>query len=281
MKRATILPFVLGVAATGALLIPRVAAAQNSAPASGAVIRTWTVPKPGAAPPFAFSGPAAQHIEPVEYRSEEEMSEQDRARVADATPLLREKAALDGFNLRDGQWSYRQIVCPALPNHILLLFTRDSGTRAATLLSAAIPRDATGPVRIVPVERRGFSLFSPASVNPITIAVFNRIRADEPASRDVNWLTTGLCYAALAGARPEAQGLPGSRGEQDNLGAMPPTLDLLAGGESEMRFVATTASGRPMEWHLSFSPKGRLLKASLSPLPAQLTWRVPAANSVP
>jgi hypothetical protein len=72
-----------------------------------------------------------------------------------------------------------------------------------SVFTVSIPRGGDGRVRIIPIQRRGYSLFSPAPINALTISAFNHIRAEEhPKAPD--WLGTGLCYAALAGAHPQA-----------------------------------------------------------------------------
>ena len=101
-----------------------------------------------------------------------------------------------------GQWSYQQVVCPALPNHLFLQYTRNNGVGDVTMFTASIPRGGEGRVRIIPILRRGYSLFSPAPINALTISAFNHIRAEEPDGTSSNWLGNGLCYAALAGAHP-------------------------------------------------------------------------------
>jgi hypothetical protein len=92
---------------------------------------------------------------------------------------------------------------PALPEHLFLRFTRNDGAGDVSLFSASIPR-GEGRVRIIPIQRRGYSLFSPAPINAMTISAFNHIRDEERSDQAPDWLGTGLCYAALAGAHPQA-----------------------------------------------------------------------------
>ncbi len=105
--------------------------------------------------------------------------------------------------MQQGTWNATQVVCPALPHHLFLRYTRNNGTGDVTVFTASIPRNGDGRVRIIPIQRRGYSLFSPAPINALTISAFNHIRAEEPDDqRAANWLGNGLCYAALAGGHP-------------------------------------------------------------------------------
>ena len=114
-------------------------------------------------------------------------------------------------------------------------------------------------MRIIPVERRGYSLFSPAAVNALTVSAFNRIRADEPENKSADWLATALCYAALAGARPALSISPKDPADATESLVFPPTLEVGVSGDSTVRFVDLASEKRPVEWALTFSQKGELL----------------------
>ncbi|MFY9854404.1 MAG: hypothetical protein WAK26_11070, partial [Terracidiphilus sp.] len=160
----------------------------------------------------------------------------------------------------------------ALPNHLFLQFTRNNGTGDTSVFSASIPRGGEGRVRIIPILRRGYSLFSPAPINALTISAFNHIRAEEHPVSAPDWLGTGLCYAALAGAKPEI----GSTEETD-FHKMPsaPTgrLVIPMRGGANIRFTDVSTAPRNMEWAMTFNGKGRLLKATHARAP-QLRTRV-------
>jgi hypothetical protein len=40
---------------------------------------------------------------------------------------MTEHAGYSGFELEQGGWDYEQLVCPALPNHLFLQYTRNHG----------------------------------------------------------------------------------------------------------------------------------------------------------
>ncbi len=207
------------------------------------------------------AGPAA-----IEFRSDEQMSRQDRDLAADAESAIGERAGVAGLEFNQGKWSYRQIVCPALPNHLLLQFTRNEGRGDVSVFSASIPREGEGRVRIIPILRRGYSLFSPAPINALTISAFNHIRAEEHSEQPPAWLETGLCYAALAGAHPQVG--PPEETEDRKLPAAPPgRLVIPIQGGAVISFTDVSAMPRPMQWTMTFNGKGKLIKASHSTTP--------------
>ena len=132
-----------------------------------------------------------------------------------------------------------------------------------------------GRVRIIPIQRRGYSLFSPAPVNALAIAAFNRIRADEPATKAADWLSTALCYAALTGGHPDASPLAKNPADA-NLGlSFPPTIEVQGDGGATVRFVDAAAVPQPMQWALTFNSTGKLLKVTHSATPLYAVKLVP------
>src|SRR5258708_10041940 len=150
------------------------------------------VPEPVEPKPFSIEAPKKKPAFSIEFRSAEEMSEQDRLLVADAESSIAEHAGFAGFALDRTTWSYQQMVCPALPNHLFLRDMRNTGTGDVSVFSASIPRDGEGRVRVMPILRRGYSLFSRAPINAPTISAFNHIRAQEPE------LTASWCLVAIS-----------------------------------------------------------------------------------
>jgi hypothetical protein len=201
----------------------------------------------------------------IRILSADQMTRHDRDLEADAEASIQEKAGFQSLEFNEGAWTYQQLVCPALPDHLFLRFSRNEGTREMSMFSAAIPRGGEGKVRIIPIVRKGYSLFSPAPIGPLTIASFNRIRSEENTDWPANWLGTGLCYAALAGANPQA----GERPPQAESGNVPltiePTFLKTKDGGTTVRFADVSTTPHPMEWNLIFNSKGTLLKATHFP----------------
>lgn len=258
MERLRILPVVLAIGAITAVC----------ALANGQTGQNLSVPQPSrvrkAAPrPMPFP-PASEALRPVaslEFFPYEWMSQQDRDLEADAESSISERAGFAGLEFNQGKWNYQQVVCSALPNHLFLQFTRNNGTGDASIFSASIPRGGDGRVRIIPILRRGYSLFSPAPINALTISAFNHIRTEEHPANAAEWLATGLCYAALAGAHPQIG--PPEESEIKKLPTAPTgSLVMAPGGGAVISFTDVSAIPRPMQWTMTFDNKGKLLKAT-------------------
>ncbi len=219
--------------------------------------------------PFDSTQLKAPMIRQIEFRPESAMSREDLDLVANAESSIQERVRLDDLDFNQGTWTYQQIVCSAFPNHLLVRFARHEGANDVSMFSASIPRNNEGRLRIIPIYRRGYSLFSPAPRGPRTIAAFNHIRSEEQYEKPPDWAATGLCYAALTGANPQVGRAVRDSGVQPSPLAPLPVLRLLVDGGAEIRFTDALARPRPLEWTLTFDRKGRLLKAQqgLSPMP--------------
>jgi len=214
--------------------------------------------------PFSIDGTNSGRAEPVEFRTAEKMSAKDREVAANAESSIAERAKYSSLEFNQGSWSYEQVVCTALPEHVFLRFMRNNGTGDVSLFTASIPRGDEGRVRIIPIQLRGYSLFSPAPVNAITIAAFNHIRAEEnpdhaPAS---SWLGTGLCYAALAGGNPQLPAVGQDAAHLEELSDDKGLLHAGTSGGAVISFDDVSKVSRPVQWTMTFDSKGRLLKAS-------------------
>jgi hypothetical protein len=245
------------------------------ADSSGASYKSLQVPPIRNLAPFSVDPQQSPNAKLIEFHAESEMTQPDRDLAASSQASIRSDAALAGIEFGEGKWTYEQLVCPALPGHLFLLYRGDNGAGDVTIFSAAISRAGDGHVRIIPVQRRGFSLFSPAPVNALTIAAFNRIRMSEPANPDADWLAVALCYAALTGAHPETSPIQDKSPEPGLTLSFPPTLEVGVGGESTVRFVDGSGPRQPTEWALTFNGKGQLLKVINSAVPAYPVRVVP------
>ena len=222
------------------------------------------------------------------------MSQSDGLLVADSEASITEHAAFSGFDFDKTNWNYQQIVCPALPNHLFLQFMRNNGAGDVTVFSASIPRGGEGRVRIVPVLRRGYSLWSPAPISAMTIAAFNHIRIEESRVQespetDPEWLGNGLCYAALAGAHPQIAPTDATPVVHKPAPALTAVMHVNTADKNQevIRFADAAALPHPMEWTMTFTREGKLIKATHSPAPMATvnpvsqespvakTWQVP------
>jgi hypothetical protein len=289
MGRLRLLNLIFVFAAT-AILSSLCAAQTNQLPpdtpypATSVPSESSTMPYPARPVPQAKNlNPFSSNVSPsgiaqfIVYRRLEEMSQSDRDLAAKSLPAIRDAAAFTGIDFDKEKWHYRQLECQAVPGHLFLLFTGDSGVGNASLFSAAIPRIGKARVRVIPVERRGFSLFSPAPVNALAVAAFNRIRAQEPASPPPDWLATSLCYAALTEPRSEVSSSQSPSHEVNLALSFPPTLEVGVDGESTVRFVNVAEPRQPMQWALMFDAKGQLINVQHYPTPAYAITIVPGA----
>jgi len=274
MERFKHLPFVLLIAVIASLCAA--AQAQTGQGYSTHTQQGKPVPEVVRPMPFPIDSPAPRTALAVEFRAAEKMTEKDRMLEADAESAIGEKAGFADLEFNVGKWSYQQIVCPALPNHLFLGFTRNNGVGDVSLFTASIPRNGEGRVRVIPIQRRGYSFFSPAPINALTMSAFNHIRTEEHSDQAPDWAGTALCYAALAGAHPEAEvpadSAAGRKYPQDPRAMM----QIPERGGAIIHFTDVTVKPRPMTWTLTFNGKGRLLKATHVPEPLIAAKAVPA-----
>jgi hypothetical protein len=265
-------------AALSATLCAPLQAQTEVQESSAAHARDRLVPPPVPPIPFSTDAPNREAVFSIEFRPADQMAKSDRLLAADAESSIAEHAGLSGVDFQQGKWSYRQLVCPALPDHLFLQYTRNNGVGDVTVFSASIPRGAEGRVRIVPILRRGYSLFSPAPINALTISAFNHIRAEERSERPSDWLGNGLCYAALAGAHPRLAAPDAEPAIHKPIPALTAIMVVHAKGGEVIRFADAAATPRPMEWTMTFNDKGKLIKATHSPAP-MLTARPASQKS--
>lgn len=203
------------------------------------------------------------------------MTAQDRQAVRDASPAIQKTAALRGFDIERGTWSYQQIACPVFPDHILLFYSRNNGVGDVSRFSAIVPRGSNGMVRVLPILRRSYSQFTPTPVNPLTIAAFNTLRAHEHPDRKVDWLTTGLCYAAMTGADVKLPPAGIEAGHQNISLVMNSVLQVEEDGSAEVRFFDVEDPQQTKSWELTFDKDGKLMRVVLMPVPELKPTLVP------
>ncbi|WP_058189686.1 hypothetical protein [Terracidiphilus gabretensis] len=204
------------------------------------------------------------------------VSAQDQQLESNEENSIRERAGMRLMDFAPGGWSYSQIVCPAFPGHLFLRFMRTAGQGDVSAFTASIPRFGQGKDRIIPIQRRGYSLFSPAPINAMTIASFNHILAEERTSGEPDWAAIAVCYAALAGT--------GNEGILAPVGG--PILQLQSDGGATI--IIATTDPHAKDWTMIFDRNGVLKKAihtgvadyTVHPVPkaGQAQWQ-PVAGS--
>ena len=282
MVRFRAYPQVLAATFAAAVLCIPLAGQTSSDQVPDATFKGRLVPPPVEAKPFATNVPDRKLESTIEFRQADQMSEKDRLLVADAESSIAEHAGFVGLEFNKSNWSYQQIVCPALPNHVFLQYMRNNGAGDVSVFSASIPRDGEGRVRIIPILRRSYSLFSPAPINALTISAFNHIRAEESSDKSINWLGNALCYAALAGAHPQLTPLDATPALHKPVPALTAMMDvnILDREQEVIRFADAAALPRPMEWTMTFTRAGKLIKATHAPVPMETVRPVSQTSAV-
>ncbi len=226
-------------------------------------LKVQEINSPATPTPFPLDARTGR-VQTLEFRSPEQMPAADRE-VADASQAeIARRAGLQGLDLRNdgegqGSWGYEQAVCPVFPEHIILEYSRSNGPGDVSLFSAVIPR-GEGHVRVIPVRRRSYSLFTPASSNALTLNDFNHMVTEGQKGLSPDWLTLGLCYAALAGGHVRAALIAEEPETEVFPLPAPATLTVSGKGGAEVRFDDATPHTKAMEWTLEFAQDGRLLK---------------------
>jgi hypothetical protein len=201
-------------------------------------------------------------IAELEFRAPEAMTAEDRSLAEGAQTEIARRAGLQGFRLReDAGWGYEQAVCPAFPDHIILEYSRlegDDRPGDATLFSAVVPRGGEDHVRVIPVRRRGYSLWTPSSQNSLTMHDFNHMVKQSGLPSD--WWITTLCYTALAGGHVRGSLVPRTPEEEHYPLPTSPMITVSKKGGAEIRFVDAGPATRRGEWVLEFAQNGELKK---------------------
>ncbi len=210
-------------------------------------------------------------VQSLEFRSPEAMTAADRELAASAQVEIERRAGLQGFRgiggagqaemepSKDGGWGFEQAVCPVFPEHLILEYSRINGSGDVSLFAAVVPR-GEGHVRVIPVRRRSYSLWTPASSNALTLNDFNYMVKEGGSGVSPDWLTLSLCYAALAGGHVRAALVAGKPADEVYPLLAPAKLSVSRKGGAAVYFADSTHAVKPMEWELLFAQSGRLLK---------------------
>jgi hypothetical protein len=258
-------------AAVSVVWLSGAAFAQSAKPGPAENLHGLTVRQthgPETPTPFPL-GVSTGRTQTLEFRTPEQMTAADKSLVAGNEEEIVRRAELQGFRLDGAEsgehgWGYEQAVCPVFPNHVVLEYSRDNGAGDVTLFSVVVPR-GEGHVRVIPVRRRGYSLWTPASSNALTLNDFNHMVKEEPAGLSADWLTLGLCYGALAGGHVRAGLIAEAAADEHYPLVIPATLAVSRKGGADVRFADTSAKAGAKDWTLTFAQSGRLLKVTHKP----------------
>jgi len=215
------------------------------------------------------------------------MSAEDRDRLQQREADVSRAAAFYGFDISDSHWSYRQIVCHTLPDHMLLSFDSDSAEHGASHFVAVVP-PGDGKVQVVTAYAHGLLPFHAAWEKSTAYATFNRMteadRGEHRLGPDSHWLNLGMCFAALTGHIPQVaeplMDVDASEALVKRSGSTPIIL-IDKPGNAQVNFSDISEEDRVGNWRLRFDARGRLIKAELDAVKPQQTRVVPLSPIIP
>ncbi len=196
-------------------------------------------------------------------------------------------AAFYGFDISDSHWSYRQVVCNTLPDHLILSFESDSPEHGASRFVAVLP-PGDGKVQVVTAYAHGLLPFHAAWEKSTAYAAFNRMteadRGEHRLGPDSHWLNLGMCFAALTGHVPQVaepvNDVAASEALLKRNGSTPIIL-IEPTGNAVVNFTDISETETVSNWSLSFDPKGRLVKAHLDAAKPARIRTVPMSPIIP
>jgi hypothetical protein len=206
----------------------------------------------------------------LEHRPADAIGADDEAVVHAKQHEIKMEAAMFGYDLNHGRWSYDETVCPAIPNALLLHYrTAAAANGAQSLFTALVPR-GPGRVLVNPVLYHGATPFAAAIGQNRTMSVFNQVVPAEIAKQDLqpdgHWLTLAICFAEIAGAEPRVPEHPEL--ETALVKAPAPTIRITeAKGTTEIQFTGREAPTNYTVWSISVNAQGRAVEAASETFP--------------
>lgn len=193
------------------------------------------------------------------------MDTQDAALLKTRHREILTEAAFWGYDLDAGHWTWDQVVCPEIPDAVVLHY-RKAGSKGEFLFTAVVPH-GSGRVLVAPVLYGGATPFESATGARRTSSVFNQAVPPDVAQRDVqpdsHWLQLAMSYAVIAGAEPR---VPNAAEQQPGLMTAPePALKLSEASHGrEIVFSDHQAPRHYTVWTIDFNGQGRVIEASAS-----------------
>jgi hypothetical protein len=212
------------------------------------------------------------HLVTLPLRTAAEMTDEDAALLARREADVSRAAAFYGFDISDSHsWTYQQVVCRALPEHLILAFTNQTSPKGPSRFVAVVPHDS-GDVELVADVTHGLLPYRPAWKSSNAYSVFNRMvvaeRGEHAVRSNSHWLNLAMCYVAVAGGT-----IPQVADPLDDLAASEalakrdgstPIIRIGDHGAADVAFSDVQQPRRTANWTLSFDRDGRLKKAQLS-----------------
>jgi hypothetical protein len=215
-----------------------------------------------------------------------EMSAANRALLQQREMDVSSAAAFYGFDISDSHWTYQQIVCRSLPDHMMLNFENDSVEHGASHFVAVVPANGD-KVQVVTDYAHGLLPFHAAWEKSAAYEAFNRMttsdRGEHALGPQSHWLNLSMCFVALTGHVPQVA-LPRENVEASEMLAKrngsTPIIMIDPGKDAEVHFSDVSAK-RTGNWQLRFDTRGRLTRAQVDTVDPLKTRVVPMSSEIP
>jgi hypothetical protein len=209
------------------------------------------------------------HLSTLPVLDPAEMKAADRELLQQRELDVSRAAAFYGFDISDSHWTYQQILCRSLPDHLMLTFENDSAEHGASHFVAVVPANGD-KVQVVTEYAHGLLPFHAAWEKSAAYEAFNRMMASDRGEHELgpqsHWLNLGMCFVALTGRVPHvavpAQDIAASEALVKRNGSTPIIL-IEPDKDAEVLFSDVSDAQRTGNWRLRFDNKGRLTKATV------------------
>jgi hypothetical protein len=215
-----------------------------------------------------------------------QMNAADRALLQQREVAVSSAAAFYGFDISDSRWTYQQIVCRSLPDHMMLNFENDSVEHGPSHFVAVVPANGD-KVQVVTDYAHGLLPFHAAWEKSAAYQAFNQMITTDRGERELgpssHWLNLGMCFAALAGHLPRVpvpkESVEASEALTKRNGITP--IILIDPGKDAQVYFSDISAARTGNWRLRFDNRGRLTKAQLDTMAPLTTRVVPMSPIIP
>jgi hypothetical protein len=215
-----------------------------------------------------------------------QMSGADRALLEQREVDVSSAAAFFGFDISDSRWTYQQIICRTLPDHMMLSFENNSVEHGPSHFVAVVPANGD-KVQVVTDYAHGLLPFHAAWEKSAAYEAFNQMittdRGEHELGPSSHWLNLSMCFAALSGHLPKVavpkESVEASEALTKRNGSTP-IIVIDPGKNAEVHFSDVSGADTG-NWRLRFDNRGRLTKAELDTVGPLKTRVVPMSPIIP
>jgi hypothetical protein len=199
-----------------------------------------------------------------------QMSEADYQVVSNLRAELAKEAALANFDIANPDWHFQQVVCPALPDYVMLSFFHGADESGSSRFGAMLSRK-DADVHVISTYAHGLLPFTGSWNRSGTFEVFNNLlkqeRGDQPISHAPDWLAISLCYAEMSGYPVQVLStIPNPEPTLDllRLDANRPQMFIGSDQSADVSFSDVSRPGVTTNWKLHFNRHGQLTAVNRS-----------------